>query len=354
MALFLQIIGFLFLLFIVLVVGVILVIRWKLKQFVKGLEGLTTDAMSTPSRIHLVPESNLVWKDPTGARQLQDDFRTLGFTDTGSYTVPELSALRLHALSKAEDSAYAVVYEHDAAGVWIDIVTRYEDGTSVTYSTARQGGELDQRPGHSCTRDPEASPSALYQRFLAERPQRAMETVGPDEFVQKFEQAYADSMDWRNARGGPTEEEIRAIAAASGEEYTEEMVQAIKEQKRAEAMEGLREAIQERFLKESTLSAGEWEEVRDRLIFVHDKLTQAEAGELFDQWVGDREVVASRPQEAVGTTAREFFSALVELAPASREFRKLGTVSDPLEADIYAGPPYVYTDDDDDEDEDDD
>jgi hypothetical protein len=119
-------------------------------------------------------------------------------------------------------------------------------------------------------------------------------------------------------------------------------------------VEGLREAIQERFLKESTLSAAEWEEVRDRLVFVHDQLTQAEVGELFDEWVGDSEVVATRPQEAEGTTAREFFSALVELAPASREFRKLGTISDPLEADVYAAPKYVYDPGDDEDDEDDD
>jgi len=66
----------------------------------------------------------------------------LGFTDTGSYLVPDLAALRLHALSKPDDFAYAVVYEHDAAGVWIDIVTRYQDGTSITYSTAKKGGEL--------------------------------------------------------------------------------------------------------------------------------------------------------------------------------------------------------------------
>jgi hypothetical protein len=352
MALFLQIIGFLFLLFVVLVIGVILLIRWKLKQFVKGLEGLTADSVSTPSRISLVPDTNLVWKDPTGARALMDDFRTLGFTDAGSYVVPELAVLRLHALTKTEESAYAVVYEHDVAGVWIDIVTRYEDGTSITYSTARKGGELDQRPGHSCTRDPEASPSVLYQRFLAERPQRAMETVAAEDFVQRFEQAYADSMDWRNARGGPTEEEIRAIAESSGEEYSEDMVKAIREQKRLEAMDGLRQAIQERFLKESSLSAAEWEEVRDRLVFVHNQLTQAEVGELFDQWVGDSEVIASRPQEAEGTTAREFFDALVELAPVTREFRKLGTVSDPLEADIYAAPKFVYNPDDDEDDED--
>jgi hypothetical protein len=258
----------------------------------------------------------------------------------------------LHALSKVDDFAYAVVYEHDAAGVWIDIVTRYADGTSITYSTARKGGELDQRPGHSCTRDPEASPSVLYQRFLAERPQRPMAAVTAEDFVQRFEQAYADSMDWRNARGGPTEEEIRAIAEASGEEVSEDLVKAIREQKRLEAMDGLRQAIQERFLKESSLSAAEWEEVRDRLVFVHNQLTQAEVGELFDQWVGDGEVVASRPQEAEGTNAREFFAALVELAPAAREFRKLGTVSDPLEADVYAAPKFLYNPDEDDTDDD--
>lgn len=352
MALFLQIIGFLFLLFLVLIVGAFLVIRWKLKQFVKGLEGLATDSFVTPSRIRLVPEANLVWKDPTGARALLDDFRTLGFAEAGTFLVPELSALRLHALSKLDDAAYAVVYEHDQAGVWIDIVTRYQDGTSVTYSTARQGGELDQRPGHSCTRDPEASPSALFRRFLAERPRRPMETVGPDEFVERFEQHYADSMDWRNARGGPTEEEIRAIAEASGGDVSEETIKAIREQKRTEAMEGLREALHERFLKASTLSAGEWEDVRERLVIIHDQLTQAEVGQLFDQWVGDGEVSSSRPKEAVGTTAREFFAALVELAPASREFRMLGTVSDPLEADVYAAPEYVWTGEDEDDDDD--
>jgi hypothetical protein len=54
--------------------------------------------------------------------------------------------------------------------------------------------------------------------------------VTPQEFVGRFERAYAQIMDWHIARGGPTEAEIRRIAERSGKPCTDELVELIRGQ----------------------------------------------------------------------------------------------------------------------------
>jgi hypothetical protein len=80
-----------------------------------------------------------------------------GFEKAGSFEVREMKGINLHLLVKPSDNAVAVVYEHPKAGVWADLSSRYEDGTSFTVSSARAGNALEQRPGHAMVSLP-ASP----------------------------------------------------------------------------------------------------------------------------------------------------------------------------------------------------
>ena len=94
-------------------------------------------------------------------------------------------------------------------------------------------------------------------------------------------------MDWRNGRGGPTEREIRAIAAESGFEDDDALVEATREQMQEQALADLDETLRERFSRETSLSVAEWERVRDRLVIVHDRLTPEMLDETAAEWVDD-------------------------------------------------------------------
>lgn len=344
MSLFLQILGALCLGAVVLLV--LLILGWRLmlwgfrKKLLEAVEPFQYSHV--PPRLHLGRRPQLEWKDPATAQQQADALRAIGFTDAGFFVPHELPYLRLHALVKPDDSAWAVLYEHDKAGVWLDFFSRYADGTGVTYTTAPMGSEVEPPPGSTKVTEPGADPADLYRRFLAERRPEDLEPVSADAFTWTFEQAYARSMDWRNSRGGPTEEEIRRTLETSGKQVTDEEVAAVRAAQLEQALEGLEVALRERFLATTRLSAAEWEAVEDRLVFIHDLLPEERVALVFYGAQGgddeDDEDVPEIPRALRGLPARRLFARLNETAPPDRRFEKLDELSEPLPADVYASP----------------
>ena len=164
-----------------------------------------------PDRIHLQPGSPASWKNAAAASRIADALLTRAFADGGVYTVPELPGVVVQLLAHAKDGLYAAVYEHPKAGTWFDLVSRYQDGSSVTYSTALPTA-LRPRPGHPTVNLPGIEPLAVLDRILAQRPRRSLKLASPDQAVPVFEQGYAYSIDYRKQVGISTGEVVRTAA----------------------------------------------------------------------------------------------------------------------------------------------
>ncbi len=157
-----------------------------------------------PDRIHLQPGGPGSWKN-SAARKPAEAFTSRGFADTGVHTIPEMPGVVVQLLAHVRDGLYAAVYEHPQAGIWLDLVSRYQDGTSVTYSTSLPTA-LKPRPGHPTVNLPGLEPLAVLDRILAQRPRRALKPVSAEQAVSVFEQGYADSIDYRKQVGISTGE----------------------------------------------------------------------------------------------------------------------------------------------------
>ena len=96
--------------------------------------------------------------------------RQARFTEIGSFAFATDSGdVALEAFFQPADSVYAIVYQHPQAGPWLDLVTRYQDGSRITYCTQRD--TLLDRAEHNVIRFHEGMPPGeLLRRFLAERP----------------------------------------------------------------------------------------------------------------------------------------------------------------------------------------
>lgn len=145
------------------------------------------------------------------ARSAVETLGQRGYEPAGSFTIPEMAGLPVHFLVRDAESAIAVVYEHPKAGVWTDIVCRYQDGRRFTINNARMGGGLDPQPGHVTVRKPGLSTAALCLAFQRERPAGVLLPVKAPDVPQIFEQAYADEMAWRKNRG-VSKKEVQNVA----------------------------------------------------------------------------------------------------------------------------------------------
>ena len=129
----------------------------------------------------------------------------------GGHAGAEMPGVVVQLLASARDGFYAALYEHPQAGHWFDLISRFQDGTSVTYSTARPTA-LKPRPGHPTVNLPGAGAPAALNRALMLRPRRPLQVVSVQEAAHAFEQGYAESMAYRKGVGISTGEVIGTAA----------------------------------------------------------------------------------------------------------------------------------------------
>jgi hypothetical protein len=153
-----------------------------------------------PDAIRLAPRPGHQWKDPAAVGRLADPLIARGFTDLGAHAIDVMPQVMLRFLVNSAVSVYACVYEHQKAGIWLDLVSRYDDGSGATFTTLAPTG-MDTRPEDTIVRAPGAASDALYGRMLVQRPQRAPIPLDAARVITLFEAAYAEQTRWRKARG---------------------------------------------------------------------------------------------------------------------------------------------------------
>lgn len=318
--------------------GLVLFFR---KKIVVAVQQAAAAAMGgQPRRITLRREDEPVWNAGAEVETRRREFEGLGFEWVGDFDVEEMCGLQLAALLDGERRLIAVVYDHLEAGVFCDVVVCYDDDTTLTVTSSPEVGQLEPMPGHPKIVDPAGSPSALVARLESESEPKTRRPTSASEFRTVFEEAYAQEIDWRNAKGGPDEQEISRIAAKMEDEVAPEHVAQVREALKEQAAVQLAESCLEQFTRETLLSVSEWEKVRESVVVVHDLQTSEQVVGEFTSWVelpGDlaEEIAALEPS---GTPARDFFADLNSRLPEATRYRLLGRVSEPSPADVWAAP----------------
>jgi len=204
------------LLVLLLIVGSL---RWLLKLgFVQVVfRGFLKDVgqkalANQPDQIKLSQQPGHHWKDAAAVNRLAEPLLKRGFTDLGPYSVDVMPYVMLRFLANPAVSIYACVYEHAKAGIWLDLVSRYDDGSGATFTTVRPTG-LDPNPRELVVHAPGSSSDMLYGRMLVERPQRPLIRLDAAEVIRLFEAVYAEQILWRKTRG-VSAREVGNVAAA--------------------------------------------------------------------------------------------------------------------------------------------
>ena len=195
-----------FLLVVALVV--ILALRFFARRFFVQIG--TKAIARQPDALHLKRSATPAWRNPAAVDAITQTLLARGFTDGGTFTAPEMPAVIIRMFAKPAEAVCSCIYEHEKVGVWMDMFTRYQDTTGITFTNTRDRG-LSQRPGRPILHFPELSPADLYQQFIAERPAGAMVTITAEQLPRFYEEAYAESMAWRKNKG-ITAEEVARVA----------------------------------------------------------------------------------------------------------------------------------------------
>jgi hypothetical protein len=169
------------------------------------------------------------------------DLDACGMKRLGTYRVDPLNVV-CTAFANDAESICTVVYHHKVVGCFVDVVSKNTAGRTFTATNAPQGGTLDQREGHDKVFDKTLSIPEMFELVKERRPEGPWDTWNRENFSEKFEQAYAEEMDWRANRGGVTREEVRRTAAATGKNYSEKTIEKATEQLQQEYAESHRDS----------------------------------------------------------------------------------------------------------------
>ena len=184
-------------------VGLARLVPYLLARFLVGVVGgaIGRHALAAqPDTIHLEKTGANAWQEPLAVEPLIWPLHQRGFHDAGVFRISEMPGITLQLLVKSDESLVAAIYEHPQAGHWIDLAARYQDGTSITFTTSQPTG-LNDRPGHPIHNAPGLGVHALLVRARAEMPRRPLQQVTPFTAPRLFEHAYAESMADRKLHG---------------------------------------------------------------------------------------------------------------------------------------------------------
>lgn len=163
-----------------------------------------------PDIVHLTPAAPDAWQDEAGAARLASRLVARGFEDGGTFAVREMSRVTVRLLEQPVECVLGMIYEHPQAGQWVELTTRYADGTSYSVTSNRSPG-VSQRPGHVMVHAPGADPEMLHKRFISGRPQGMAMPLELGSLAAVFEQGHAEHMAWRKAHG-ITRTEVAKVA----------------------------------------------------------------------------------------------------------------------------------------------
>lgn len=164
----------------------------------------------TPDAIHLSPAGASPWRDAAEAGALCRALTDRGFEAGGTFVVDEMPGVVIALFADPVRSFWAAVYDHPRAGRWIELVTRYVDGTTATYTTLSPTG-LAPLPGHIHVHVPRTSAAGLLVKAESERPRGAMKPSAAADAARAFVEGYAEGMA-RRKRIGVSKREVVAVA----------------------------------------------------------------------------------------------------------------------------------------------
>lgn len=273
-------------LLLAIVIGWFLLKRWVAKKLAGLSEGFDSIMAQTetvpPFRLHLQPGAGTGW-DEDSVQLLLEPLKARGFVDAGLFHSSGVGqfSFTVRGLAAPSLGTWAAAYFHPAVGNWVDLYTQFSDDTTLTYATNSDPG-MDHPEYVTVVHMPGVATDALLDAFLAAK-NRPTKPVDPSQFREVFTQAYARNMDWRIERGGVTVSEVeRQMAKMELAEDTDRatMVESIQQAWKAKINQYYDEQFAEKLVRAVKVDPKVWAEMKDRVLFIHDRLS---APELFER-----------------------------------------------------------------------
>jgi hypothetical protein len=334
---FLQIVGAIVLVVVALVglalLGGWLYIRyqvWQIKKIATMMGGPIP-----PVRIELQELSDARWPDPHRVERLTQELQEQGFYTAGTFTVPGMQGLIISGFANPDLPAYASLTHHPFSGLFCEVCQFGPDGSELTVTQSETLSKT--RPVNNVA---VSLPTASVRELVWELKNRAKTGELPPHTVESFKQAFEDGY-YASMKFAYEQGDLKAMDASAIAQFTDQA----PDPATLEFLESLDqgepdddERFTEAFLSQSSLSALEWERIREHIVFIHDQLETDDVADLLSGLFGEDEDPYELAESAKTKNARETFAWLAQRISAPQGPELLTHLEEPEACDVYRLP----------------
>ena len=334
----LKFLGVLFLILIGLVAAFFTWLFFKVRSGVKQQANVSAieESMNTPAVV-LQPNEHLALAQPETIAELVKQAEGLGATNCGNYDAPAAGA-RLCAYRLESPPVYLVIYDHDQVDPWTDVVLRLSQDRSFTASTVPEIARgASRHPDDEIVFFAPGTATSVLVQAAAERAQgNAALPATAEAFKTDFEAAAEKARKYIQTQT-VSQEWLSTIAEDAGVQLTGEEAAQINYGREAQLVTDMEIGCFKSLAESGDFTAVEWDDLRDRLAAVWDEMPGEYVSGIFYNHVEipeELESAVDELEEGQGL-ARERVAAFNARLPEEKRLILVGTVSSPVEADIY-------------------
>jgi hypothetical protein len=342
MGVLLQIIGGIVLLVFV-AIGLGLLFLWlKLRSVIKKAKNLT-DVMGgvipkVSMQFNII--ENAPWNDPKYVENATTELQNLGYVRDGDFALDGMKDCYTRGFVHRDGRSIAAIINAAKIATVIDFASNCDDGRVVSATNSPLSVSHKTPPFKTAIRMKEAKVSEVYTAFkeALDGFDGAIVPVEAGEFRSTYEAGYRREVEWQYTAGGFPFGNIEVIQNMTGAEIDPE-TKAFLEDNGVFGGEELRGKLIEAYLRQSDISALEWEEIEDDVIFVSENLLQEEVIQLISYQADEpEEEIRAAAKRSGASHGRDLFWSLASTFGVQGQFRKIYELQEPMVADVIVSP----------------
>lgn len=157
--------------------------------------------MKLPDSVRLTRVEAPAWTNADQVRRQADPLLRCGFHDAGVYKIDRMPGVLLQILCEPQAGVVAHIYDHPRSESWIEMATRYRDGSTTSVTTLPPTGMRHPEWFRKIQADRVIATNRIYERFLPIRQQHGIVPVATEDAARDFEETYRKIALWRHETG---------------------------------------------------------------------------------------------------------------------------------------------------------
>jgi len=271
----LQILGIIFL----LVICVVAYYGWKIHRFTKKQvnSDISIAYSVLPSQtMELEPSNAEEWKEKERLAYTESQLKKVGANHVGYFCVYNGYAIIRVSMWSYKDQAVAVIYEASSeldqnnVTFLYEVASKLENGSICI--TSNSSAVYDSRPSNHLIIFNESESILDFLRSIkSELPadEKLRKISDPKEF---FIECYEDTSEWSWQNEQLSSDKTQQVLSSVGVNITEELMDELIDSGNAYSVEVNINKARRQLAKHSKMSVDQWENIRDRLVIINEKM----------------------------------------------------------------------------------